>query len=253
MGDPTRIKQVLSNLISNAIKFTQVGEVTIATHVTQLDEKKVELQFHISDTGIGIDHDKLDSIFEFFIQEDSTITRKFGGTGLGLAISRSLAEQMEGTLVCSSVKGQGSTFTLTCKFDQGVEEKNLEIFAPPDFSTKTILVVEDNALNQFLVVTILEKTNAKLLLAANGFEAVDNAMKNNIDLVLMDLQMPEMDGIQATRIIKNDLKLQVPIVALTANGMQEEREKCREAGMVDFIQKPFKQEELLQKIQQLVG
>lgn len=249
-GDPTRLKQIISNLVSNAIKFTEVGEVQL--YVKCKESNSTEVVFEVKDSGIGIDEHKLATIFEYFVQEDSSITRRYGGTGLGLAISKSLAEQLEGSLTCKSKKGVGSEFTLSVPLPETQKSKIEKQFIVPSLSGSKILVVEDNALNRFLAVTVLSKANATIFVAEHGEEAIDLLKKEKVDIVLMDIQMPVMDGMKATEVIRKELQLNTPILALTANAMESERESCLSLGMNDYITKPYIPEDLILKIHHFV-
>lgn len=246
-GDPTRLGQILNNLISNAIKFTDKGKVSLKITF----EKKGKLNefcFNVTDTGIGIDQEKLKTIFEFFSQEDNTITRRFGGTGLGLAISKSIAELLGGEIKVISEKNVGSTFKFCLSMPEAAEQEKNATVTQSDLTGKNVLIVEDNELNRFLAVTILKKWNANIHIAENGEEAVSAVKNKEIDIVLMDIQMPVMDGVAASIAIRNELKSNVPIIALTANALESEKEKCWQAGMNEYITKPYNPEYLLEKI-----
>lgn len=246
-GDPTRLGQILNNLISNAIKFTDNGKVSLKITF----EKKGKLNefcFTVTDTGIGIDQEKLKTIFEFFSQEDNTITRRFGGTGLGLAISKSIAELLGGEIKVESEKNVGSTFKFSLAMPEAAEQVKNSTIAQSDLTGKNVLIVEDNELNRFLAVTILKKWNANIHIAENGEEAVTAVKNKEIDIVLMDIQMPIMDGVAASTAIRNELNSSVPIIALTANALESEKEKCWQAGMNEYITKPYNPQYLLEKI-----
>lgn len=246
-GDPTRLGQILNNLISNAIKFTDKGKVSLKITF----EKKGKLNefcFNVTDTGIGIDQEKLKTIFEFFSQEDNTITRRFGGTGLGLAISKSIAELLGGEIKVISEKNVGSTFKFCLSMPEAADQEKNATVTQSDLTGKNVLIVEDNELNRFLAVTILKKWNANIHIAENGEEAVSAVKNKEIDIVLMDIQMPVMDGVAASIAIRNELKSNVPIIALTANALESEKEKCWQAGMNEYITKPYNPEYLLEKI-----
>ena len=246
-GDPTRLGQILNNLISNAIKFTDKGKVSLKI-TSEKKGKLNEFCFNVSDTGIGIDQEKLKTIFEFFSQEDNTITRRFGGTGLGLAISKSIAELLGGEIKVESEKNVGSTFKFCLSMPEAAEQEKSVTVAQSDLTGKNVLIVEDNELNRFLAVTILKKWNANIHIAINGVEAVNAVQKKEIDIVLMDIQMPIMDGVAAAIAIRNELNSNVPIIALTANALESEKEKCWQAGMNEYITKPYNPEFLLEKI-----
>lgn len=246
-GDPTRLGQILNNLISNAIKFTDNGKVSLKI-TFERKGKLNEFCFHVTDTGIGIDQEKLKTIFEFFSQEDNTITRRFGGTGLGLAISKSIAELLGGEIKVESEKNVGSTFKFSLAMPEAAEQDKNSTIAQSDLTGKNVLIVEDNELNRFLAVTILKKWNANIHIAENGEEAVSAVKNKEIDIVLMDIQMPIMDGVAASIAIRNELNSSVPIIALTANALESEKEKCWQAGMNEYITKPYNPQYLLEKI-----
>ena len=246
-GDPTRLGQILNNLISNAIKFTDTGKVTLKI-TFEKKGKHNKFSFSVTDTGIGIDQEKLKTIFEFFSQEDNTITRRFGGTGLGLAISKSIAELLGGEITVESEKNVGSTFKFRLNMPEANVQLKNEAIDQSDLTGKNVLIVEDNELNRFLAVTILKKWNANIHIAVNGDEAVKAVSNLKIDIVLMDIQMPVMDGVAAAKAIRNELKSNIPIIALTANALESEKEKCWQAGMNDYITKPYNPEFLREKI-----
>jgi CheY-like chemotaxis protein len=238
----------LNNLISNAIKFTDKGKVTLKITFDKKG-KHNEFCFSVTDTGIGIDQEKLKTIFEFFSQEDNTITRRFGGTGLGLAISKSISELLGGEIIVESEKNVGSTFKFCLTMPEASEQlKNETAIVRTDLKGKNVLIVEDNELNRFLAVTILKKWNANIHIAENGEEAVKAVSSLDIDIVLMDIQMPVMDGVAAAIAIRSELKSNVPIIALTANALESEKEKCWQAGMNEYITKPYNPEVLREKI-----
>lgn len=251
IGDKNRLTQILVNLIGNAIKFTSIGNVSL---VVSLHEN-ARLKFEVSDTGIGIPQDKLKSIFERFSQAQENTSRQYGGSGLGLNISKLLVEKLGGELEVKSELGNGSTFTFYLPFMACQEEKFNESLTESSIITKnnsvSILMCEDNEMNQKLITEIFSKTNHKVSIANNGNEGIDLLSKNNYDLILMDIQMPILDGYQTTTIIREELKLEIPIIALTAHSTIKEREKCFSLGMNDYISKPFKKNELLHKIEVL--
>jgi len=248
-GDPTRLNQVLVNLVGNAIKFTESGGVYLSCELKSLEHEVACLVFRVKDTGVGIPADKLEGIFERFNQGNKETTRRFGGTGLGLAIVKSLVELQNGDIYVKSKDGLGSEFVVTLSFpvsyEQGVAptipKSSLNRF---DGLRYSILLVEDNPLNQKLACAFIENFGLAVTVADNGRMAVDALRQHTYHLVLMDIQMPVMDGYTATRIIREELKLQIPIVAMTANVTEGEKEKCLSAGMNDYLPKPFREGEL---------
>ena len=256
-GDPVRLNQILTNLISNAIKFTEKGSVTIEVHAIHNEKQDLLLQFKVTDTGIGIFEDKLPVIFENFVQASADTTRKFGGTGLGLAIVKNLVELQEGKISVSSTPGLGSTFTVHLPFERidtriGNPVEVIETVESFDaLRGVRLLVAEDNAVNQLLVKKVLLKAGCKVDLAMNGAEAIEYLKANKYDAVLMDIQMPEMDGYSATEFIRSKLPrplCQIPIIAMTAHAFGEDVNRCLAAGMNDHVSKPFKAEDLYAKI-----
>ena len=264
MGDPTRLHQVLINLVGNAIKFTEKGIVKIAVSTEKLhSEKNTRFKFTISDTGVGIGEDRLEKIFESFEQAYSDTTRKFGGTGLGLAISKKLVELQNGLIWAESEKGKGSDFHFIIPYgiasineilEETIGEEVIENVAERLKGIR-ILLVEDNAFNAVVAQEELEDTieNVAIIHAENGEDAVEHITRGEFDVVLMDVQMPIMNGYDATRNIRQlgNEKSKTPIIAMTANVLKEEVERCYEAGMDDFIGKPFDTEKLIEKIHEL--
>ncbi|MFN3800843.1 response regulator [Belliella pelovolcani] len=252
IGDKNRLGQILINLIGNGIKFTDKGYVKLKLERVRENTSQVILKFRIQDTGIGIALDKLSVIFDRFSQSDEKISRRFGGTGLGLNISKSLVEKMDGTIEVSSKVGLGSEFSFTIPFQRGQQpiEKSKEAAVSFTQSKQVIkiLLCEDNEINQTLVKTLLRPANFDLVIASNGEEGIQRFQEMDFDLVLMDIQMPIMDGYQTTIYLREKLHTQVPIIALTANYMLKEKQKCLELGMNDYLSKPFKKEELFEKI-----
>jgi signal transduction histidine kinase/ActR/RegA family two-component response regulator len=258
-GDPVRIRQILANLMTNAIKFTEHGEVKVKVSVLSKDEKSVRLRMDVIDSGIGISEEAQRKLFNAFTQADGSTTRKYGGTGLGLAIVRKLTTMLHGSLGVQSEPGKGSRFWVEMAFEipQGVlPEQNL---AATDVMTKEylqghVLLVEDNPVNQMVAKKMLEKAGLSFEVANNGQEAVNRLQADHcFDLVLMDCQMPIMDGYAATGEIRkreqtNELK-HITVIAMTANAMDGDREKCIEAGMDDYVSKPVKQAELKSVLQ----
>lgn len=257
MGDPVRINQILLNLVNNALKFTHEGSVHVHCKVKSETPDQQELQVEVTDTGIGIEAEKLDSIFNSFSQEDTSITRRYGGTGLGLSISKRLIELFGGEISVESEKGKGTTFRFNLVLEKGGKDDLPKPTNLPQtderLKGKRALLAEDHDINIFLTTTILERWGIETEIALNGREAVKMARKNPYDIILMDMQMPIMSGIKATTLIREELKSTVPILALTANAQPADNERCLKAGMNDYISKPFKPEELFSKIAVLVG
>ncbi len=251
LGDPTRLNQILLNLANNAIKFTERGFVNIIADVLEETEDEVTIQFNIIDTGIGISHDKLKVIFDRFSQANTDTTRKYGGTGLGLSISKSLIELQGGKISVESKLGEGSNFSFQLSFKKAVNVETGDIAHIGSLNSDKeikVLLVEDNLLNQKLALRVLEKFGFLPDLAPNGRIAVEKVQQQAYDVVLMDLQMPEMDGYQATIFIRNELKNNIPIIAMTAHSLVGEKDKCLSIGMNDYIPKPFSPDELFNKI-----
>jgi PAS domain S-box-containing protein len=257
LGDPTRINQILLNLLSNAIKFTPDGKVELIAKVVKQEGKSQRICFEVKDTGIGIDTSKINKIFESFSQEDDSVSRKYGGTGLGLTISKQLVELMNGKIWVESQKGMGTSFFFELDFNMG-QYKDLphDLQNIPQSSGKLkglrVLVVEDNQLNQFLATTILEGKGIVVETAGNGLEAIESLKNQSFDLILMDIQMPYMGGIEATEKIRKEMNISTPIIALTAKALTGDEKRYHEAGMNDFLSKPFEPEILLQKIQNIL-
>ena len=251
VGDETRLKQILINIIYNAIKFTQKGSVEIAFFLINKDAYEQELLLKIIDTGHGISKDHITKIFTKFNQEDLSSSRTNGGTGLGLYISKELIELMGGSITISSIKTLGTEVNIRLKLPLGNEEKinHLSDIKGLDLLTgKTILIVEDNQLNRAVCVNALQLYNVQIIEAENGKKAI-KALKNKpVDVILMDLQMPILSGGETTRIIREELKMDTPIIAVTANALQSEKTKCLANGFNDYITKPFEEKELIQSI-----
>jgi signal transduction histidine kinase len=245
-GDPTRIVQVLSNLISNSIKFTHEGSVKLIIRNKGNERDQYLIQFTVVDTGVGIEDSKLSAIFDEFTQEDASISRRYGGTGLGLPIAKNLVEIMGGTLDVESIKDKGSAFTFTIPLTKTEKPivRDLGFGADKDLTGKSVLLIEDNEINRFLASTLLKKWNASYTMAVNGIDAIQYLEKKHFDVVLMDLQMPEEDGFQSTHRIRSVLKLNTPIIALTANALESERISCLDAGMNDYLSKPYSPDDL---------
>lgn len=257
LGDPLRLKQVLINLISNAIKFNRQGRVAISVNLLEHTETEIRLEVEVCDTGIGISRDEQKNLFQMFSQADTSTTRVYGGTGLGLVISRELVSKMGGALEYESEKGIGSTFHFKLAFPIASSNKETVQKKQKKFDTLTdvrILVVEDDELNQKVVAGLLERHHLSVEIACSGQEAIDKLAANQYDMVLMDIQMPLMDGYEASREIRKvHQDYELPIVALTASTQPGVREKCLLAGMNDYVTKPIDSQILLNKIERLLG
>ncbi len=248
IGDNLRIRQVLINLVSNAIKFTNEGFVSISVRAGEISEKGQQVELTIKDTGIGMNEDFKEQLFKKFVQEDASIARKHGGTGLGLAISYELIQLMGGTITVESKKNEGTCIQVTLCLPIGDESSFEPVFNTDHFKTlkgKRILLVEDNEINRMVAQQVLIYYGIIVSEAQNGRIAISEVELNPYDVVLMDIQMPEMDGIEATKFIRNSLKSTVPIIALSANALKAEIEECIKAGMNDYVTKPFEEIDLL--------
>ena len=257
MGDPLRLGQVTMNLVSNAIKFTPKGSIHMSCRLSAIVNKRYRLQFKVSDSGIGIKKEKQDQIFKSFQQEDDSTTREFGGSGLGLSIAKEIVELYGGKIWVESIKNKGSSFFFEIDFDVPKELKTPQIHQQQEFNIQSlsqanILLVEDNDINRFLAKTILEKYHACVGLAENGKIAVEKVKDGSYDLILMDVQMPIMDGLTACSHIRNTLQSNIPIIALTANAIRGDSNKCFDVGMNDYITKPYEETDLINKIAALI-
>ena len=256
VGDPGRLRQVLINLVGNAIKFTEQGEICVSVESAPLNEAGVALHIAVRDTGVGIDEAKQLDVFGAFSQADSSITRRFGGTGLGLAISHKLVLMMGGRIWLESELGKGSVFHFTLRVGEGnafkVDPDNESRLERPPLQALHILLAEDNLINQRLAAALLEKRGHQVFVVGNGQEALDALASTEFDLVLMDMQMPVLDGIEATQRIREQERENgahhLPIVAMTANAMHGDRERCLAAGMDAYVSKPIKPEDLFAQI-----
>ena len=252
-GDKGRINQIIMNLAGNAIKFTESGEVSISVKKMSETDTTVTLKFSIKDTGIGIAPEKLNTVFERFIQAEASTTRKFGGSGLGLSIVKQLVELLDGEISVKSKIGLGSEFYFSIIFSKAetvqTETRVIGILNQQSSLGKlSILLCEDNEMNKRLAKIVIESFGFKLDIASNGQEGIDLLLKNQYDLILMDLQMPVKDGYQTTIYIRNELKMTIPIIAMTAHSLVGEQQKCFNTGMNAYVVKPFKQAELLDNI-----
>lgn len=255
-GDPSHLTQILSNLISNALKFTREGRVEISVEERPTKRRGHLLVFSIADTGVGISRENHDRIFDKFTQEENGSSRIFGGAGLGLTISKKLVELKGGKIYLESEKEIGSTFFVELLFDsheEGPEKSNAQLSAPEGLKGKTILLVEDNPVNQTIMRRFLDKWEINCTLAEDGEQAVSIMKRQAMDLVLMDLQMPNMDGYEATRLIRqldDSLKSAIPIIALTAAPLQDVKEKVFASGMDYCLTKPFNPAKLQRTLKQ---
>ena len=268
IGDPLRLRQILLNLIGNGLKFTESGEVVVRCEIAPNSDRG-KLKFTVRDTGIGIEPENLGQIFDAFAQEDGSITRRFGGTGLGLSITRHLVELMKGSMWVESEPGRGSRFYFTIALAKAVPAEIAETSdatgqsekvltpAPVAADGPSILVAEDHPINQKLAMAILTKRGYRVTLAADGREAIAKFSDERFAAILMDMQMPEMDGLEATmaiRQLESDQKLpRTPIVAMTANAMQGDRERCLEAGMDDYLSKPIRADALFSLLERILS
>jgi len=255
VGDPVRLHQIILNLVSNAVKFTTKGKITVSVHLLSQDEERVTIEFAVTDTGIGIPETKIGKIFENFQQASSGTSRLYGGTGLGLAIVKQLVEPQGGSINVKSKIGEGSTFSFTLSFLKTKEEaesatKIVELDA--EIRNIKVLVVEDIALNQLLMKTLLDDFGFERDIVSNGKIAIEKLQTKTYDIILMDLQMPEMNGFEATEYIRNTLNSKIPIIALTADVTTVDLAKCKSVGMNDYIAKPVDERLLYSKILGLV-
>ncbi|RDI54988.1 response regulator [Flavobacterium glaciei] len=251
MGDPIRLHQIILNLVSNAVKFTTKGKITVSVDLINEDNEKVILKFSVTDTGIGISEEKIGTIFENFQQATSETSRLYGGTGLGLAIVKQLLEPQNGTIRVESTIHKGSTFSFTLPFQKtnsNVEIENESAEINSEMKNIRVLVVEDIALNQLLMKTLLDDFGFELDIAENGKIAIEKLQENEFDIILMDLQMPEMNGFEATKYIRNTMQSTIPIIALTADVTTVDVYKCKAVGMNDYIAKPVDETVLYNKI-----
>ncbi len=256
-GDVTRFKQVILNLLSNAIKFTNEGNIRVEVDCMYADARETVVKVSVRDTGVGIPEDRLASIFDSFTQADPSTTRKYGGTGWGLSISKQLVEIMGGRIWVMSTEGKGTTFSFTVKFKQctasglrRVEDGKIRNALAPSSSTMnqaqkiSVLVAEDNEINQKLVTLMLKKLGYQVKIVGDGLEAVEEMRQDRHDLILMDMQMPRMDGLEATELILQEHLYPPPVIAMTANVLPEDRARCVQAGMVDLLPKPIRLQDL---------
>jgi CheY-like chemotaxis protein/anti-sigma regulatory factor (Ser/Thr protein kinase) len=245
-GDAVRLTQILVNLLSNAVKFTSKGSIAVTVHMLRSTDKNVRLRISVADTGIGIPKDKQKTIFERFQQADAETTRRFGGTGLGLAIVKQLVELQDGTIQLKSESGKGTEFVIELEYklpdvDQMFSEAMAAEAEPVSLQKIKALIAEDNLMNQRLISHLMKSWSIDFKIVSNGAQAIEELNNDGYSIVLMDIQMPEMDGYKATEIIRNKMNKNIPIIAMTAHAMMGEREKCIQLGMNDYVSKPIKE------------
>jgi PAS domain S-box-containing protein len=256
VGDKNRLSQVLLNLLGNAIKFTSEGSVKLYVSVIKETSTTIMLNFKVSDTGIGISEDKKETVFQRFLQAEENTSQKYGGTGLGLNISRQLIEKQEGNIEVKSELGKGTDFIFNIPFDKTKGKAGDPGIAEDDFQVKfpgKVLICEDSELNQRLIKAILKGKGLEVDIASNGEKALSLLKNNRYDLIFMDVQMPVKNGYKTTKVIRKELKLNTPIVALTANFLAVERQKCTDVGMDDYLGKPFQKKQLFEKIEKWIN
>ncbi len=258
-GDAVRLTQVLINLLSNALKFTEKGAISIDISKAGIENNIILTNIRVSDTGIGIEKEKLLQVFDRFQQAEDSITRKYGGTGLGLSIVKDLVELQNGTIAVQSEIGKGTVFIIRIPYILSKEQEPVSKVIHPSFNPNsnfekvTILVVEDNEMNQSLLTHLLNSRQLNFDIANNGREAIELLLRKTYSLILMDIQMPELDGYSTAREIRDTLKLHIPIIAMTAHAFPGERDKCISYGMNEYISKPIKEEHLFDIIALYTG
>jgi CheY-like chemotaxis protein len=258
LGDPVRLNQILINLISNAVKFTHRGNIHVSCRTEAMKKRSCIVNIQVHDTGVGVPADKLDKIFESFSQADASVTRNYGGSGLGLTIVKQLVELQRGSIKVKSEEHHGSDFIVRIPYTLAKSDQLKKMSIPKSFDAVTgkklqdtkILLVEDNDINRLYAKSILRKWNCSVDIAENGLVAIEKVKNNIYDVVLMDVQMPVMDGYEATRAIRlmDSHMRHAPIVALTANATKTDIEKCLSSGMNDYLPKPFTPDDLYRKI-----
>ena len=258
LGDPTRLTQIILNLVGNAIKFTKAGSIVVQARVVEENEKDYEIEFLVKDTGIGIPEDKLKSVFERFSQAETHTTRNYGGTGLGLSIAKQLVNLQGGSMKVESQVGIGSVFSFSLHFKKTdkvytIHPTSQQILDTEQLSKLKILLVEDNPINIKFVISLFTDFQIMADVAENGKIALEKIKQDTFDLILMDIEMPEMNGYETTSIIRHTLKSEVPIIAMTAHAMAGEQDKCLALGMNDYISKPINANLLFEKMLQAVS
>jgi PAS domain S-box-containing protein len=251
VGDPVRLHQIMINLMSNAVKFTSQGKIAVSVQLIGEDEEEIEIEFSVADTGIGIVEEKLEKVFENFHQASSSTSRLYGGTGLGLAIVKQLVETQGGSVNVTSKRNEGSVFSFRLTFqktDLAPESESELLELNKEIKNIKVLVVEDIALNQLLMKTVLDEFGFDRDIASNGKIAIEKMKDKEYDIILMDLQMPEMNGFETTEYIRNKMNSKIPIIALTADVTTVDLAKCKEVGMNDYIPKPIDEKLLYNKI-----
>jgi CheY-like chemotaxis protein len=253
MGDHSRLTQIIINLVGNAIKFTQKGRVEVTVKVASIENEDVLLEFSIQDTGIGIPQEKLDIIFERFTQAESNTAREYGGTGLGLSIAKQLVDLQGGALTVKSIVGMGSVFTFRIPYQRSNEVLSVAPVTEAKFSIESlsnlkVLLIEDNKLNINLILSLFSEFDLQVEVALNGSEGIDKLKAGNFDIVLLDIEMPVMNGYAAATFIRKELNNTIPIIAMTAHAMSGEREKCISLGMDDYVSKPINSNLLIEKM-----
>lgn len=256
IGDPYRLNQILLNLISNALKFTEKGSIELSCNVLEDTLSHQIIEIEVKDTGIGMDAIFLKNVFQKFLQEDISTARKYGGTGLGMAICKQLAEMMSGSISVKSEKNVGTHIFLKIQLPKGTKSdlpNKIETHIDPKiFKNLHILLVDDNEMNRLVASTMLKSNGIRITEVKNGLEAVEKVLKFDYDLILMDIQMPIMDGWEATKKIRETASYHIPIIALTANAFKGEEEKCKNSGMDGYLSKPFKDKELFSLMAQII-
>ncbi len=257
IGDPYRLNQVLLNLLSNGIKFTSKGGVELSCRVVADDQESQQLAIEVEDTGMGMEDGFVAHLFDKFTQESDSVTRKYGGTGLGMSICKELIELMGGGITVTSKKGEGTMVCLSVRLEKGAESDLAKSDDGPVDTTvlkgKRVLVVDDNDMNRLVATTILGNYDTVIFEASDGREAVEFLRGNAVEIVLLDIQMPVMSGLEAAEVIRREVSTTLPIIALTANAIRGESEKCLAAGMNDYLAKPFEEAALIKMLCVWVG